>query len=227
MGKVRFSVAVSIDGYMAGPRQRRDAPLGDGGERLHAWAFELEAFRRMHGMEGGAANASSRIVEEHFEGVGAVVMGRNMFGGQPGPWGEAGEAWRGWWGEDPPYHMPVFVVTHHPRPPLALQGGTTFHFVTEGIGAALEQARAAAGGRDVALGGGASLIRQCLAAGLVDEVGISLVPEVLGAGERLFDGLGAAGLRLEQERVIEAPGVTHLRYRAVRAPAGSPAHSSR
>ncbi len=214
MGKVRFSVAVSLDGFMAGPRQSVEAPLGERGMELHQWAFELAAFRRMHGLEGGVENASARLVEEHFAGAGAVIMGRNMFGGQPGPWGQGDAAWRGWWGEDPPYHMPVFVLTHHPRAPLPMQGGTTFHFVTDGIGAALERARAAAGARDVVLGGGASVIRQYLAAGLVDEVGISLAPVLLGAGERPLDGVG--GLRLEQDRVIEAPGVTHLRYRVVR-----------
>jgi dihydrofolate reductase len=216
MGKVRFSIALSLDGYMAGPRQSVQDPLGVGGPQLHAWALELEAFRRMHGMEGGVRNASTELIERMFEGAGAVVMGRNMFGGQPGPWEEGPGAWRGWWGEDPPYHLPVFVVTHHPRAPLAMQGGTTFEFVTHGIGAALGRAQEAAGGRDVVLGGGASLIRQCLAAGLVDQVGVSLVPVLLGAGERPFDALGDAGLRLAQERAIEAPGVTHLRYRVVR-----------
>ncbi len=217
MGKLRFSIAVSLDGYMAGPDQSVKDPLGKGGMQLHAWAFELAAFRRMHGMEGGVENASTPLVESMFEGVGAVVMGRNMFGGHPGPWeGRPGGAWRGWWGEDPPYHLPVFVVTHHPRPPLAMQGGTTFHFVTDGIHAALARARDAARGKDVSLGGGASVIRQYLAAGLVDEVGVSLVPVFLGAGERPFDGLGEAGLRFEQVRALEAPGVTHLRYRVVR-----------
>ncbi len=218
MGKVRFGITVSLDGYMAGPRQSAKAPMGEGGQALHTWAFELAAFRRLIGLPpGGVENASSPIVERQFEGAGAVVMGRNMFGGQPGPWTEGPKGvWRGWWGENPPYHMPVFVLTHHPRPPLELQGGTTFRFVTEGIVAALQEARAAAGDRDVVLGGGASVIRQYLAAGLVDEVGLSLVPVILGAGERPLDGLAGAGLRLEQVRAIEAPGVTHLRYRVVR-----------
>jgi dihydrofolate reductase len=182
--------------------------------RLHQWAFELAAWRRMHGLKGGAENPSTSIVEESLANVGAVIMGRNMFGGQPGPWGDG--AWKGWWGEDPPFHVPVFVLTHQARPPLEMQGGTTFTFVTSGAPAALERARAVAEGKDVVLGGGASLIRQCLAAGLVDEVGISLVPVLLGTGERLLDGLGEAGLTLEQVRSVEAPGVTHLKYRVMR-----------
>lgn len=214
MGKVRFGVAMSIDGFIAGPNQSRKDPLGVGGMKLHAWALELAAWRRTHGLEGGEHNPSTQVVEESLANVGAVIMGRNMFGGHPGPWGEG--AWKGWWGENPPYHVPVFVLTHHPREPLELQGGTTFTFVTAGTQAALAQARVAAGGKDVVLGGGASLIRQYLAAGLVDEVGISLVPVFLGSGERLLEGLGQAGLQLEQVRAIEAPGVTHLRYRVVR-----------
>lgn len=214
MGTLRLGISLSLDGYLAGPRQSVQDPLGVGGGRLHEWAFALAFFRRMHGMEGGEVNASTAVLEASFANVGAWVMGRNMFGGHPGPWGDG--AWRGWWGEVPPYHAPVFVVTHHPRVPLAMQGGTTFHFVTEGVEAAVRQARAAAGGKDVVLGGGASAIRQCLAGGLVDEVGVSLVPTFLGAGERPFDGLAASGLRLEQVAAVEAPGVTHLKYRVVR-----------
>ncbi len=213
MGKVRFGVAISLDGFMAGPGQSVEHPLGAGGMRLHDWAFALAAWRRMHvGLEGGVENASTQVVEEALANVGAFVMGRNMFGGQPGPWGDG--SWRGWWGETPPFHAPVYVVTHHPRSPLAMRGGTTFTFVTEGVEAAVARAREAAGGRDVVLGGGASLLRQALAAGLVDEAGVSIVPVLLGSGERLFDGLG--GLALEQLRAIEAPGVAHLRYRVVR-----------
>jgi dihydrofolate reductase len=171
----------------------------------------LKAFRETHGREGGEVNASTPIVEGHFENVGATVMGRNMFGGGPGPWSEA---WRGWWGDDPPYHHPVFVLTHHAREPLEMEGGTTFHFITDGIESALEQARAAAGGKDVLLGGGANIAQQYLAAGLLDEMMISIAPIFLGDGERLFDDLGANPPKLEQVEVIEAPGVTHIRYRS-------------
>jgi dihydrofolate reductase len=214
MGKVRFSLAMSLDGFVAGPRQSLENPLGVGGMKLHDWAFELAAWRRMHGLEGGAENPSARVVEEAVANVGAFIMGRNMFGGQPGPWGE--KPWNGWWGENPPYHVPVFVLTHHPRRPLVMQGGTTFHFVTDGIDVALELARAEAGGKDVVIGGGASTVRQYLASRRVDEVGVSLVPVFLGSGERLFDGLGECGLVLEQVRVVEAPGVAHLKYRRVK-----------
>ena len=211
MSKLKFSVSVSLDGYMAGPNQSVENPLGIGGMRLHDWAFGLASFRQAHGLEGGDVNASDRVVGEMFENVGAVIMGRNMFGGQPGPW--RGDEWQGWWGEDPPYHMPVFVLTHHAREPMPLQGGTTFYFVTDGIHSALAQARAEAGDKDILIAGGAAAIRQYLAAGLVDEANIALVPVLLGSGERPLGELGEAGLTLAQERVIEAPGVTHLRYR--------------
>jgi dihydrofolate reductase len=213
MSKVRFSVAISLDGFLAGPQQSLENPLGVGGLQIHEWVFPLAAWRAAHGEPGGVVNASTRIIEESQANVGAVVMGRNMFGGQPGPWGA--EAWRGWWGENPPYHAPVFVLTHHPRPPLPMQGGTTFTFVTEGFDAAMRQARQAAGAKDVVLAGGAQLIQQGLAAGVVDEINVSVVPLLLRAGERLFDHL-PAGLKLEQERTVEAPGVSHLRYRIVR-----------
>jgi len=211
MSKLRFRIATSLDGFVAGPEQSVQNPLGIGGMRLHEWAFALEVFRRMHGMEGGEANASTAVVEDALRDVGATVMGRNMFGGHPGPW-DAEDPWSGWWGSDPPFHHPVFVVTHHARAPLELEGGTTFHFVTDGIEAALERARAVAGGKDVSLGGGADVARQFLAAGLVDEMLISLVPILLGGGERLFDGL--ADLRgLELVRTVVAPGVLHLALR--------------
>jgi dihydrofolate reductase len=203
---------MSLDGYVAGPDQSEKNPLGIGGEELHAWAIPLKAFRETHGEQGGEVNASTPVIERMFENVGATVMGRNMFGGGPGPWGD--DPWRGWWGDDPPYHHPVFVLTHHAREPLQMQGGTTFHFVTNGIESALEQAKGAAGGKDVKLLGGADVAQQYLAAGLVDEMVISLVPLFLGGGARLFDNLGSAGTRLEQVRVIDAPGVAHLHYRA-------------
>jgi len=213
MSKLKFSVTMSLDGYVAGPNQSLKEPLGVGGEALHDWAVNLAAFKEVHGKTGGAVNASSAIMYEMFENVGAVIMGRNMFGGGPGPW--TGD-WKGWWGENPPYHMPVFVLTHHPREPRPMLGGTTFHFVTDGIESALSQARRAAAGKDVLIGGGAKTVQQFLAAGLVDEVNISMVPLFLGAGERLFDNLGDSPPRLEQIRVVEAPGVVHVRYRVAR-----------
>jgi dihydrofolate reductase len=214
MGKVRFNIAMSLDGFMAGPKQSVDHPLGIGGLGLHGWAFATAAFRKSHGLDGGEINASTRVIEETMDNVGAYVMGRNMFGGHPGPW--EGKDWNGWWGDNPPYHVPVYVVTHHPRSPLVMQGGTTFHFVTDGIESALAQAKKTAAHQDIVLGGGASVIQQYLAARLVDEVNVALVPIFLGAGERLFDHLGAGNVKLEQTRVIEAPGVTHLRYRVVK-----------
>jgi dihydrofolate reductase len=186
-------------------------PIGVGGMRLHEWVFPLAAWRAPHGLEGGTVDASTPVLEAMRAGVGATLMGRNMFGGQPGPW-DASKPWNGWWGDDPPFHHPVFVLTHHARPPLALKGGTTFTFVTGGVEAALDAARRAAGGRDVWLGGGASAARQYLQAGLVDEMTLSLVPVLLGAGERLFDGLGDDLHGLAFVRAIAAPGVTHLRF---------------
>jgi dihydrofolate reductase len=184
-------------------------PLGEGGGNLHDWPFALRAWREPHGMEGGEVNASNRVVQEAQANVGAEIMGRGKFGGGPGPWGD--DPWTGWWGEDPPFHMPVFVLTHHGREPLTLSD-TTFTFVTDGIESALEQARAAAAGKDVTVGGGADVINQYLAAGLVDELELSIVPLVLGGGARLFEGVGP-DLTLEQVRAVEAPGVTHLKYR--------------
>jgi dihydrofolate reductase len=178
---------------------------------LHSWFFPLRQFQEMHGATGGEINASSAVVEERFANLGATIMGRNMFGPVRGPWPD--DSWRGWWGADPPYHHPVFVLTHHPREPLQMEGGTTFHFVTEGIDSALEQARAAAAGRDISLAGGASTANQYLAAGLVDEIDISIAPIILGAGERLFAGLDRGTLELSQVRAVDAPGVTHIKYK--------------
>ena len=213
MSVFRFQMAVSLDGYVAGPNQSEQDPLGVGGMRLHEWVFELEAWRSQIGQEGGVVNASTPVVEEARTNIGAVVMGRNMFGGGPGPW-PADPPWNGWWGDDPPYHAPVFVVTHHPREPLEMLGGTTFTFVTDGIEAALERARVAAGERSVLLGGGADVANQYLRAGLVDEFELHIAPVLLGAGERLFADVGSPELR--QVRVIEAPGVTHVKYLVVR-----------
>src|SRR5438093_3863403 len=210
MSKLRFTITMSLDGFVAGPNQSEQDPLGVGGMELHQWLFPLKAFRELHGEEGGEVSASTPGVEEWFENIGASVMGRNMFGGGPGPWGE--NPWNGWWGEEPPFRHPVYVLTHHAREPLELTG-TTFHFVTDGIESALEQAKEAAGGKDVALGGGADVAQQYLAAGLVDEMEISVVPLFLGGGARLFDNLGDAKPVLEQVRVVEGSGVTHLKYR--------------
>jgi dihydrofolate reductase len=204
-------ISMSLDGFVAGPNQSVDNPLGIGGMRLHEWAFELEAWRDPHGLEGGEVNTSSPVFEEMFANIGATVMGRNMFGGHPGGW-DAKNPWNGWWGADPPYHHPVFVITHHPRQPLVMEGGTTFNFVTDGIQSALEQARRAAGGKDVLVAGGASVANQYLKAGLVDEMHINLVPVLLGSGERLFDGVGDDLHGLELVRTVAAPKVTHLKY---------------
>jgi dihydrofolate reductase len=210
VSKLRFRISMSLDGYVAGPEQSKKDPLGIGGEGLHDWVVALAAWRAPHGLEGGEVNESSRVMEEELANIGATVMGRNMFGGHPGPWNSA-QPWNGWWGDKPPFHHPVFVLTHHPRPPLALKGGTTFTFVTDGIAAALELARRAAGGRDVALAGGASVANQYLSAGLVDEMEIHLVPMLLGGGERLFDGVGdLKGLR--PVRTVAARDVTHLKF---------------
>jgi len=210
MSELRFNITMSLDGFVAGPNQSEQTPLGVGGEALHQWAYPLAAFREPHGEEGGEVNESTPVIEGWRENVGASLMGRNMFGGGPGPWGEP--PWNGWWGDEPPFHHPVFVLTHHAREPLELEG-TTFHFVTDGIESALEQAKEAAGGQDVALGGGADVAQQYLAAGLIDELEISIVPLLLGSGSRLFENLDGAAIELEQIRAVEAPGVTHLKYR--------------
>ncbi len=211
MSRLRFQISISLDGFVAGPNQSEKNPLGEGGEGLHDWVVKLEAWRKPHGREGGEVNASSAVFEEAQENFGAGIMGRNMFGGGPGPWDEE-SPWQGWWGEDPPFHVPVFVLTHHGRDPLELSD-TTFNFVTDGIESALEQARAAAAGKDVWIGGGAEAIQQYLAAGLVDEMLLNVVPIMLGGGERLFDNLGGADLGLEQVEAIAGPDAAHLRYR--------------
>jgi dihydrofolate reductase len=211
MSKVRADISVSVDGYVAGPSQSMENPLGEGGEGLHDWAVGLAAWRGAHGMEGGEVNASSQVMDERQANVGAGIMGRNMFGGGTGPWDES---WTGWWGEDPPFHVPTFVLTHHARKPLTLSD-TTFIFVNDGIKSAYEQAREAAGDKDVMIHGGAQTINQYLAAGLLDELELHVVPVILGGGARLLDNLSPQ-LNLEQVRVIEAPGVTHLKYRVVK-----------
>jgi dihydrofolate reductase len=210
MTKLRFNISISLDGYTAGPEQSKKNPLGIGGEGLHKWVVTLAVWRAPHGLEGGEVNESSRVMEESLVNIGATIMGRNMFGGHPGPW-DARKPWNGWWGDTPPFHHPVFVLTHYPRPPLSLQGGTTFTFVTEGIEAALDQARRAARGKDVALAGGANVAQQYLNAGLGDEMELHVVPTLLAAGERLFDGVkDLDGLR--PVRTVATPDVTHLKF---------------
>jgi dihydrofolate reductase len=210
VSKLRFRIAMSLDGYTSGPDQSVDHPLGVGGEHLHDWVFPLTVWRAPHGLEGGKVDESTPVVEEMLTNIGATIMGRNMFGGHPGPW-KADPPWDGWWGADPPFHHPVFVLTHHARAPLVLEGGTTFTFVTEGIASAYDQARRAARGQDVALAGGAGVAREYLNAGLVDEMVLSLVPMLLGSGERLFEGVGNLG-GLELVRTVAAPNVTHLKF---------------
>jgi dihydrofolate reductase len=211
MSKLRFFISMSLDGFVAGPNQSAKDPLGDGGMQLHEWIFPLAVWRKDHGEEGGETNASTPVMERRTADIGAVVMGRKMFGGGPGPWGE--DPWRGFWGEAPPFHVPVFVLTHHAREPLEMKGGTTYNFVTDGIEAALDRARDAAGGKDVSLAGGADVFRQYLVAGLVDELDVSVVPVLLGEGERLFENVGSEPPQLELVDVVDGPGVTHLRYR--------------
>lgn len=210
MPKLRFNITMSVDGYVAGPNQNLDNPLGEGGMGLHEWAFATRSFRDEHGGEGGETGLDDERAGAWNTNVGATIMGRNMFGPIRGPWG--GEAWEGWWGEHPPYHTPVFVLTHHPREPLEMKGGTTFHFVSEGIEAALERAVAAAGDRDVAIGGGASTVQQYLRAGLVDEMEIHVVPTLLGSGERLFENLDGGPSGFECVGLVSSPAVAHYSY---------------
>jgi dihydrofolate reductase len=212
MSKLRCSVTTSLDGFLAGPHQGLENPLGEGGMKLHQWAFPTKTFRSMHGDgDGGETGVDDDILAEAFENVGATIMGRNMFGPDRGPWGR--DPWKGWWGDTPPFHYPVFVLTHHPRDPLPMQGGTTFHFVTDGIESALRQAREAAGGKDVSVGGGASTIQQYLTAGLLDELDLHIVPLLLGAGERLLECVGSARVKLDLLRTVAGRDVTHVKYR--------------
>jgi dihydrofolate reductase len=208
VSKVKCQISISADGFLAGPDQSEEHPLGEGGEALHEWAYKLRSFSEMHGREGGEVNVSDEILREAAEGTGAVVMGRNMFGPIRGPWTEP--LWNGWWGDEPPFHVPVFVLTHYEREPLAL-GQTTFHFVTEGPERAVELAREAAGDKDVSVGGGGETIQQLIRAGLLDELLVNQVPVILGGGTRLLEGIPPS-VKLEQRRVVEAPGVAHLFY---------------
>ncbi len=211
MSKLRLRISVSLDGFVAGPDQSLENPLGIGGERLHEWVVPLAVWRRAHGMQDGVVNESSRVLEEEIRNIGATIMGRNMFGGHPGPW-DPQRPWNGWWGDDPPFHHPVFVLTHHPREPLECKGGTRFTFVTSGIEVALESARRAADGKDVALSGGARVAQQYLAAGLVDEMELHVAPILLGAGERLLDRIGNDLHGLKLVRTIGTGDVVHLKF---------------
>jgi dihydrofolate reductase len=210
MAKLRCDISMSLDGFVAGPNPSLDKPLGEGGDLLHEWAFAAASWREQHGLEGGEKNVDSGVIEESTAATGAVVMGRRMFSGGEGPWEDDPRA-DGWWGDEPPFHVPVFVLTHHARETKVMQGGTSFTFLTDGIEAALEQARAAAGEKDVLLAGGASVVQQYLKAGLLDEIQVHLAPVLLGDGASLFDRLGIDAIGLETKRVIASPSVTHLK----------------
>ncbi len=215
MPKLRVhNFTVSLDGYGAGPDQSRENPLGVGGEELHDWVVGTRTFRRAHGQEGGEGGLDDDYAARQFDSVGAWIMGRNMFGPVRGPWPD--ESWRGWWGEEPPFHTPVFVLTHHRRAPVVMQGGTEFQFVTDGIEPALARAFEAAGGRDVAIGGGAATIRQYLRAGLIDEMHYVIAPILLGRGERLFDDLDGVPRDYECAELVSSPAAAHVRL--VRTP---------
>ena len=199
MGKVKIAAfSVSLDGYGAGPDQSRENPLGRRGEELHEWIFPTRMFQKIYGKGEGTEETDNEFAERSFENLGAWIMGRNMFGPIRGPW--QNDEWKGWWGENPPYHVPIFVLTHHPKEPLIMKGETVFHFVTDGIESALEKARRAANGKDIRIGGGASTIRQFLKGGYIDEIHLAFSPVFLGSGEHLFDGIDLAklGFRLTQ-----------------------------
>jgi dihydrofolate reductase len=213
MAKVRVDISMSLDGFVAGPNQSLEDPLGIGGEQLHEWVIRLEAWRSAHGLPGGEVDVDSELVSESTGSSGAVVMGRRMYSGGSGPWDDDPNA-GGWWGDEPPFHTPVFVVTHHPRELREMQGGTTFTFVTDGVESAVQQARAAAGEQDVLVAGGGSVVQQCLAAGLLDEIQVHVAPVLLGGGVRLFEGATPAGLELA--RVVDGPLATHIKYRIAR-----------
>ena len=215
MPKLRVhNYAISLDGYAAGPRQSLENPLGENGESLHEWVFATRYGRRMIGEEGGDEGIDQEFLERGDIGIGATIMGRNMFGPIRGPWSD--DEWKGWWGDEPPYHHPVFVLTHHPRPPIPMEGGTTFHFVSDGIEAALEQAIEAAGGNDVRIGGGASTVQQYLRAGLVDELHLAISPVLLGDGERLFDNLDGGPEGFECVELVSSPSAVHVRLARTR-----------
>jgi dihydrofolate reductase len=215
MARITLDISMSLDGFVAGPDPSMEDPLGKRGEDLHRWAFGLASWRKAHGGEGGETGPDSDLVAAHVASYGAVVMGRRMFSGGEGPW-ESDPNARGWWGDDPPFHVPVFVLTRHPRESLEMQGGTTFHFVSEGMEAALDRAAEAAGNRDVHVAGGADVVQQALNAGRFDELTVHVAPMLLGAGTRLFDGVDADRVKLEPLPMPASPVVTHLRYRVCR-----------
>ena len=210
MSKLRFNITMSLDGYVAGPNQSLEHGLGEGGEALHEWVVATSSWRATHGLEGGETGPDDEHAASMSRNVGATIMGRNMFGPVRGEWGD--DSWKGWWGDDPPFRTPVFVLTHQPREPVEMQGGTTYHFVTDGIEAALERAREAAGDLDVSLAGGAATAQQYLRAGLVDEMEIHVAPLLLGGGERLFDDLGEALHAYECVELVSSPAVAHYRF---------------
>jgi len=215
MTKVILDISTSADGFVAGPDATLEEPLGRGGERLHEWVLGLATWRERHGLEGGTTGTDADVVDESVERLGAHVMGRRMYSGGAGPWEDDPNA-DGWWGDEPPFRVPVYVVTHHARESVQKQGGTVFHFVTDGVESAIGQARAAAGGKDVAIAGGAAVAQQALRAGLLDEMQLHVAPLLLNEGVRLFDAPGGAPIALEQTRVIESPTVTHIRSRVLR-----------
>jgi dihydrofolate reductase len=215
MTKLTVDISMSLDGFIAGPDPTLDQPLGEGGEGLHEWVLGLKAWRERHGLSGGDSNPNDEVVEESLANTGATIMGRRMYSGGAGSWEDDPRS-DGWWGDEPPFRQPVFILTHHAREPVTKEGGTTFNFVTNGIEAALDQARAAAGDKNVLVAGGADAVQQYLKAGLLDELQIHLVPVFLGSGVRLFDELGTDQIQLEGSRVIASPGVTHLRFRVVK-----------
>ena len=210
MAKLRFNITMSLDGYVAGPRQSLENPIGEGAMALHAWALATKSWRAAHGLEGGESGPDDDRAAAWADGIGATIMGRNMFGPVRGPWGDSD--WRGWWGDNPPFHTPVFVLTHHPLEPLELDGGTTFFFVTEGIEAALERAFEAADGRDVSIGGGADTVRQYLRAGLIDEFEIHVAPVLLGDGSRLFEHLDGGPSGYECTGLVSSRAAAHFTY---------------
>jgi len=209
MSKVRVAAfSISIDGFGAGPRQDLQNPLGVRGLELHSWFLQTEVFKKMHGQGWGNKGVDNDVASLSFENVGVWILGRNMFGPVRGPWKD--DSWKGWWGENPPYHAPVFVLTHHARAPLAMEGGTTFHFVTDGLESALTQAKEAAAGKDIRIGGGVSVIRQCLSAGLIDEMHLAVSPVLLGEGENLFSGINFPQLGYAPFRTVRGENATHI-----------------